>query len=217
MKKTAIIIVLLFAAGLAAYRYYYADPNIVNEEYLSSENYKTLQDDIQYERNTIADREAILQEVVKQMLVQRSRYRHGLPYHLDSLILDSVLNSENRLSLPDLRIMPSDYKNYNFYGLQILEGENYSALLSLIEMPGIYRDIEVGLTTIRDGNIIDTALIGRYGKNLSATTHSEIYIDADHDIRVRMNKSRQYPFKQEHYVSYQYQITKDGKIISSIL
>lgn len=218
MRKAAIIIVLSVAGILAAYLfYYYSDPNIINEDYLSSEAYTTLQDNIQYERDSLADREAVLQEVVKQMLVQKSRYRLGLPYRLDSLVLDSVLKKENRLSLPDLRIMPSDVNDYTFYGLHIFEGEHYSALLSLIEMPGVYRDLEVGLTTVREGNIIDTALIGRYEHNLSATTHSEIIINTDHEIRIKVNKTRLYPFKQEQSVNYQYRIAKNGKIESNIL
>jgi len=217
MKKIAIIIVILSAVILAAYRFYYADPNIVDGDYISSETYKALQKDIEYEKQSTADRKAVLQVVVRQMLAETNKFQKGLPYRLDSLALDSALKPENRLSIPDMRIMPSDFNNYNFYGLNIFEGENYMAVLSVIELPGVYRDLEVGLTTVRNGEIVDTALIGRYKKNLTEKSSAEISIESGNDIRVRLNKSRSYPFKQNQNVTYRYRITKDGMIESNIL
>lgn len=217
MKKITFIAILFFAAGFAAYRFYYADPNIVDGDYISSKTYKALQDDIEYEKKSIADRESVLQLVVRQMLAEPDKFQQGLPFYLDSLALDSVLKTGNRLSIPDLRIMPSDFNNYNFYGLAIFGGETYTAVLSVIELPGVYRNLEVGLTTVKDGEIIDTALIGRYEKNITMSTDSEIYINSDSEIRVQMNKSRFYPFKQNQNFNYRYRIAKEGRIKSNVL
>lgn len=217
MKKSVTIFVILAVGILGAYLWYHADPNIVDEEYISSDSYKALQQNIDYEKDSIVDRQMILQEVVKQMLVKEAVFQRELPYRLDSLSLDTVLNFRNRLSIPKTNLKSTGSNEYTFYGLTIFESEEYRALLSLIELPGIYRNLEVGLTTIRDGEIVDTALIGRYEKNITEKTHSEIYIGADKEIRVKLDKIRFYPFEQEKSIQYRYLIANDGRIESSIL
>lgn len=217
MNKNATVIILLCAALLAAYLWFFADPNVVDEDYISSDSFKKLEQNIDYERDSVADRETVIRDVVNQMIQNQSLIQKKLPFRLDSLALDSVLNPQNRLSIPGVRSMPSGSGEYHFYGLIILEGENYRALLSLVELPGIYRDLEVGLTTVIDGQIVDKALIGRYEKNLTEKTYTEIYINENHEIRVEVDKQRFYPFEQEKRVSYRYVINRDGNIESSIL
>ena len=217
MKKSAFLLVLLAAVMLGFYQWYSTDPNIIDEDYISSEEYRKLQQNIAFERSKIADRDTVLKLVVKHMLANDTAFQQRLPYRLDSLALDRIMSNENSLSIPELRIQPSDLSNYTFYGVTILEGEDYRALLSLIELPGVFRDLEVGLTTVRDGEIIDRALIGRYEKNLSTEIHSEIFIGTDNEIQVKVEKSRFYPFEQEKRADYRYRIASDGRIVSTVL
>lgn len=217
MKKYAIVILLFAAAILAVYQWYYADPNIIDEEYISSDSYQVLQQNIAFEKSKITDRETVLKKVVQKMLARDAAFQRTLPYRLDSLALDSVMKDENRLSIPEFRIKPSDLSEYTFYGLTIFESEEYRALLSLIELPGVYRDLEVGLTTVRDGEIIDIAMVGRFQRNISLETHTEIYIGNEREIRVKVDQSRFYPFEQDKSVRYRYLIANDGRIEYSIL
>lgn len=216
MKKVAITIALLAAAGLVAYHIYYADPNIVNDSYLNSDRYRTLEKNIENEKSQKGDKEKVLRLVVRRMMDETNRYSQRLPYYLDSLALDSVMVPENRLATSQIQTEAKNFKEYKFYGLNVFQADNYMAILSLTELPGVYRNIEVGLVTARGSEIIDIELIGRFEKNLKEITSSEVRIDTNKNIQVIMNKYRLYPVRQSQTVNYGYSITKDGTIEEKI-
>ncbi|MGK7368719.1 MAG: hypothetical protein ACNS64_00785 [Candidatus Halalkalibacterium sp. M3_1C_030] len=212
MKKVAITIALLAAAVLVAYQIYYADPNIVNESYLNSNRFRTLEKNIENEKSRKGDKEKVLRLVVQGMMDETNKYSQRLPYHLDSLALDSVMVPENRLAISEIQSGAKNFEDYKFYGLQVFQADNYKAVLSLTELPGVYRNIEIGLVTARGSEIIDIELIGRFEKNLKEITSSEVRIDTNKNIQVRMNKYRLYPVRQSQKINYGYTISKDGII-----
>lgn len=216
MKKVVLIIVLLAAALLAGLYYYTADPNIVDEDYLETEKFRLLEKSIENEKNKIGSREALLHVVVRQMLAEPDKYQQDLPDHFDSHDLDSVMVPANKLSLDDFRITPPGFTNYSFYGWIIFQGNNYTGVLSLIKLPGVYKNIEVGLTTVRDSSIIDVVLIARYEKNPTEEITTNLYIKEDFSIKAVIEKARIYPVEQKNTVIYRYSISDDGVVETTV-
>lgn len=216
MKKVVYITIILAAALLAGLYYYTADPNIVDEDYLETEKFRSLEKRIENEKEKIRDREAVLLMVARQMLVEPDKYQQGLPGHIDSHDLDSVMVPANKLSLDDFRIMPPDFKNYSFYGWSIFEGKHYTGVLSLIKLPGVYKNIEVGLATVRDSSIIDVVLIARYEKNPTEEITTTLYFKEDFSIEAVIEKDRSYPVEQKNTVIYRYNISDDGVIETTV-
>lgn len=212
MKKAIISIALLAVSVLAAYQIYFDDPNIVDDTYLNSERYRALEKNIEKEKSKRGDKQKVLVMLVREMMNETNSYTQRLPYHLDSLALDTVMIPENRLAISEIQADATNFKSYEFYGLKVFEADKYKAILSLTELPGVYRDIEIGLITTMGSNIIDIELIGRFEKNLKEITSSEVHIDTNKNIQVRMKKYRLYPVSQSQTVVYSYRITEDGII-----
>lgn len=111
MKKVAFVAVLLAAVILAGYLFFFSG-SVVDEAYLRSEEYRTLQRQIEQEKDEIKDRESALMAVVQKMLAQPDRYNKGVPFRLDTLALDSLMISDNKITTGAL----NDYNNYRFMG-----------------------------------------------------------------------------------------------------
>ncbi len=211
MKKVAFVAVLLAAVILAGYLFFFPG-STVDEAYLRSEEYRTLQRQIEQEKDEIKDRESALMAVVQKMLAHPEKYHQGVPFHLDTLAMDSLMISENKITIEASK----DYENYRFYGLNVFKGENYTGALCLVQLPGGYQNIEIGLATLRDSSVVDVALIGRYTKNVMEHTHTVVLIDEDLNIMTGIEKNRFYPVRQKNTVNYRYTISKKGFINVSL-
>lgn len=207
MKKVAFATVILAAVSLAGYLFFFSG-SVVDEAYLESEEYRTLQRQIELEKEEIKDRESALRAVVQKMLAHPEKYHRGIPFRLDTLTLDSLMIPENKITIEASK----EYENYLFYGLNIFKGESYTGALCLVQLPGGYQNIEIGLATTRDSSVVDVALIGRYTKNVMEHTHTELLIDEELNIKTGIKKNRFYPVSQKNTVNYRYTISKQGFI-----
>lgn len=211
MKKVAFFAILLAAATLAGYLLFFSG-SVVDEGYLKSEEYRTLQRQIEQEKDEIKDRESALMAVVQKMLAHPDKYHQGVPFRLDTLALDSLMIPENKITIEASK----DYENYRFYGLNIFKGENYTGALCLVQLPGGYKNIEIGLATLRDSSVVDVGLIGRYTKNVMEHTHTKLLVDGDLNINATIEKNQFYPVSQKNTVNYRYTISKQGFINVSL-
>lgn len=211
MKKAAFVAVLLAAATVAGYLYFFSG-SVVDEAYLESDEYRSLQNQIEREKDGIKDRESVLMAVVQKMLARPDKYRRGVPFHLDSLALDSLMIPENKITIE----VSNEFENYRFYGINIFYGKGFNGALALVQLPGGYQNIEIGLVTFRDTSVVDVALIGRYTKNVMENTHTELLVDKDLNIKAGIEKVQLYPVAQENTVHYQYTISKRGFINVSL-
>lgn len=211
MKKAVFVAVLLAAATIVGYQLFFSR-SAVDEAYLESEEYRSLQRQIEQEKDEIKDRESALMAVVQKMLAHPDKYHQGAPFRLDTLALDSLMIPENRIGIEASK----DYENYRFYGLNIFKGGNYTGALCLVQLPGGYQNIEIGLATLRDSSVVDVALIGRYTKNVMEHTYTVVLIDEDLNIMTGIEKNRFYPVRQKNTVNYRYTISKQGFINVSL-
>ena len=207
MKKVAFVAVLLAAVILAGYLFFFSG-STVDEAYLKSEEYRKLQRQIEREKNGIKDRESVLKAVVQNMLTHPEKYQQGVPFHLDSLALDTLMIPENKITIE----ATNEYENYRFYGLNIFHVEDYKGAFALVQLPGGYQNIEIGLATFRDSAVVDIALIGRYTKNVMENTHTELFVDENLNINASIEKVQHYPVSQKNTVNYLYTISKQGFI-----
>lgn len=219
MKKTVFITAVLAAVLAAGYAYYTSDPNIVDESYIGSEGYRALEKQMESDQEAYRNSNSTLLAAIHRTLAIEETNRVPLPLNvsLDSVTVDTLLDKSRKIRMDENRLLSSEFQNAGFYRWFSFKTRDYTGILTLISLPGMYPNIEAGLTTVRDSTIIDGAMIGRFQKNLSELVITDIFFNSPAEIVTTVQKTRYYPVEQNNSVTYRYTISEDGIIEMSVL
>lgn len=217
MMKKVIIITALFAAALfASICFYNPDRNVIDEDYILSKEYQSLEKQFGENKTGNRDKESILSLVAREILADTIKYNHPLPWHIDSLAIESIMGAKNKIHLNNSEVGQTEFGSYDFYGVLTLAEDNISVVLFLMKRPGVYKDIDVVLASVEDSLIVDIKSIGRYEKNIEEETTSTIQIDENQSIKTKTVKIRSYPVRQKNIIHYSYTVSNDGIIEVSV-
>lgn len=212
MNKAILILsscaVLFFFLGI----YFFGpDPNIIDENYISSKEYQSLQAQIDDNRRTTIQKEELLNLVAIKILSGGTSPDRRLPYILDSLSIDSLGVPDNKIRLDFSGVKPDEFKNFSFYRALAMSKENTDLVFFLMQHPGIYKEIDIVLATVKDSSVVDMKSVGSFRKNLAEEITSTILINRDH-IETKVEKLRFYPVEQHNVIHYRYTVANDGFI-----
>lgn len=216
MKKLLIPVILLAAAILTGLLFF-SDPNIVDQDYISSKKYEELEDKLEKSKSENKSQEWVLKQFALKLSRNSNNYRRELPIRLDSVSVDSILSLNKKINLGDNYTGQQFSINNNYYGVLVFEEGGIKSVFLLMESKGLYKDIDILLATISDSKVVDLESIGSFGKNISEETTSIIHIGKNNLIRTTVNRKRFYPVSQQNESNYIYKIKPDGYISSQIL
>lgn len=217
MKKAVLGIALFIALLLAGFLLFFSSQQVVDEDYLKSEKYQSLKNNIEREKETNRDEKSVFHAVVEKMLANESNYSRNLPLRIQPTAIDSFPEANEKIALGNIRIENSRYHNYSFYGILAANKEKFNAVVFLMVLPGVYKKNRMILVTAQNSSILDMATIGQYDKNITEEVNTDLFIDEDLYIRAEMNKLRFYPIQQSTTVHYRYSISKKGNINVTVL
>lgn len=188
-----------------------SDPNIIDENYISSKEYQSLQAQIDGNRRATIQKEELLNLVAIKILSGGTSPDRRLPYILDSLNIDSLGVLDNKIRLDFSGVKPDEFKNLSFYRVLAMSKENTDFVFFLMQHPGIYKEIDIVLATVKDSSVVDMKSVGSFRKNLAEETTSTVRISRDH-IETKVEKLRFYPVEQHNVIHYRYTVANDGFI-----
>lgn len=216
MKRLLIPVMVLSAAILAAFLLF-SDPNVIDQDYISSSEYEDLEHELEKNKSQNKTEETALKQLILELALNSSGYSRKLPIRLDSISVDSILSRNGKIDIGDKYTGQSSFTNNNYYSVLILEEGEIHRVLFLVESKGLYKDIDLLLATTSDSAIVDLESIGSFEKNISEEVYSIIHIESNSLIRTTVIKNRFYPVNQQNKTNYRYEIGPDGHINSRVL
>ena len=217
MKKVAVIIVLLAAVSSVGFYLITSPQKTIDEDYIKSEKYQSLSNKIESEKDRIRDEKSLFPIIAEEMLANQNSYSPTLPFRFKPASVASLPGSLHKIIFNEYRFEDSKFKNHKFYGLLASDSKSYSAVIFLMEAPGVYKNIRMILVTVDDSSVLDVATIGQYEKNITEKVNTELNIDKNLNIKTSMDKIRFYPVRQSNTVNYRYAISKVGAIEVTVL
>jgi len=216
MKKIGIVFMLLVVSAAAFWLLYDPDRNVIDDEFMQSEEYRSLHK--QWEENKAStidsDKELALAHLVTYLLSHTGEMEGTLPVRLDSVSLQSLLSDESKIPPDRDQLFFSKLSAESIHTYGRIQLNDLSALLFLVQKPGVYQDVDMLLATVKDSALVDVELLLEYRKNLAEEVSGEAFFEngSNNIIQVTVNKRRFYPVEQTNTIRYRYTIKEDGNI-----
>lgn len=208
---------LLAAVLVTAWLLYDPDRNVIDEEFVQSESYKSLQQQLEDEKTEFRKRESVVNLVIQRMYDDTLELQQSLPVRLDSLSLDTLLVEKYKIPIYRDEVSSSEFTAFSFYRLQRFNIGDLTTMLFFMERPGVYRNVGLVLATVKDSEVVDTELIGEYKKNISEEVKGIVAMKGNSIFKSTLTRTRFYPVVQKNVVAYRYIIAKDGTIESQVI
>lgn len=217
MKKFFWIIFVLIAALLLGIYFYNPDRNLIDEHYISTGEFQSLEKQLDRHAPNGESPTFSLKIIARKTLESPKTNELKIPFALDSTSFKGYVNPEHKLRLKKTAQSRSEFENFDFYAVGRSSGNGVTFVLFLMKKLSVYRDIEVILTTVKDSSVIDIASVARFRKNISEEITSTLKIEKDLVLKTKVSKIRLYPVRQENVVHYQYGISEKGGIAEKLM
>lgn len=219
MKKTGAGLLLLLVLAAAAWFLYDPDRNVIDEDLLKSQEFRSLNEERESAPVSIKDIDQELSRFIQKMSTGSEILESALAFRLDSSTISTYLTEINSFPVGNNKNLVPYFSAENFYRLGSLQFGGVSVLLFMVKQQGVYDDIDLYLATQNDSTLADMQMILEYRKNLTEYYSGEVSFEegGGNTIRVVMQKKRRYPVEQSNTVSYRYVIQSDGGIITEVV
>ena len=219
MKKIGIVITLLLLGAGGIWFWHDPDRNVIDDEFTKSEEFQLLNKQWEEEKRSAGERESAISLLVKQMLSQTGFDERTLPVRLDSVSISALLTEESKIPLGRNHALFSQLSAESIYRYGRIQLNGVSALLFLVKAPGVYRDVDMLLATVKDSSLVDLELILQYRKNLTEEVSGEAVFEGQSNniIIATIDNQRFYPVEQNNTITYRYAIKEDGNIETQIV
>ncbi len=208
-KILAAVIAATLAVGF--YLLFYYDPAVIDEAYISTEAFRSLENKLETEENQEKEIENVLKEVAADMLRDPAIPEFSLPY---TQKLDASASEGDPPLLNRMIRTPHGSRKYGFRGIGRSVHDTLSLLWYTARGPAPHREMDFILATARGETIADVQKVATFRKTISEEITGRLQIDSDLSIRVEVRRIRYYPIRQEYRSNYRYTIGQAGRISS---
>lgn len=210
MAKYKVVLYAVLLAVAAVAIWYFQNDAVIDEQYLSTDRYRQLQQQLDEERSRYRVANRDINEVFETLIFSEESRRLELPFRLDSLSLDQYMGDSTRLPVDSRRL--DDYNGRaDYYNPGLVSRDSIDIIFLIVEIPSVYRNIEVWMATHHDGALVDVEGVAQFKNTIADRIHSELLVDEE-GIEVAVQRLRKYPFRQESEGRYRYRIDGEGKI-----
>lgn len=221
MSKKAyiwVILLLILTSGLVLFLWYDPDRNLIDEEYLSTEEYRALNEKLDVRHRDSLDEQMLLKAIALQALKNHRVITLSRPVRLDSSDINRSLQPSKKIRLGRNGEAPSKFDDFTYYHLDTFAAAGYRMVFFLVEYPTMYREIELFLASASPSRqaVSDLAVIATYRNNLQEEVENIIEIGTDGTITTEVQKRVNYPIQQDNNYFYHFYIDSTGTIQSDL-
>lgn len=215
MAKSKVVLYAALLAVVVAGIWYFQNSAVIDEQYLSTDRYRQLQQQMDEEQSRYRAANRDINEVFETLILSEDSRRLELPFRLDSLSLDKYMSDSTRLPVDSRRLDDYDGRAA-YYNPGLVSRDSIDIIFLIVKIPSVYRNIEVWMATHHDGILVDVEGVAQFKNTIADRIHSELLVDGE-GIEVTMQRLRKYPFRQQSEGRYRYHIDGEGKISEEIL
>lgn len=190
------------------------DPGpVIDDSYLQSDQYRTFQDKVEKEHKEMVDRQTLVQELILKMHEAEGLPEWGLPIHINTERLEHWANAMEPVILRDPGFTGSEAVHNRYIPAGLVRQDSLTVLLFLVRRSTMYKDMQLYMATIRDGQVQDVAPIAEYRYDLSIRSIPEVTIRKDLTITSVMERMTNYPIRQENTSTWHFRVEQNGNIV----
>lgn len=204
--RWSLLVIILLSAAAAFY--FWLNRSVIDKSYLTSEDYRQLEQRLNSEQERFRSGSNTPAEVFEQLIESDDVRTLDLPLQIDSLVLN---NYQDRFE--ELSIETNSNKNESrYYEIGMVDTPNARLYLLMVKNPSVYRHLEVWMTTVQNGRPVDTELIAEYKKSLTDKITTDLEINNRHEVHASLQRNREYPIRQEYKEQRRFEITDSATI-----
>jgi hypothetical protein len=186
------------------------DNSEIDQEYLQSNSFADFQQDVAFERQRKAYKNAPINEHLRDFASCNRADTLTLPFTFDEQLIKTLSNKAPSC------IVENEMMSIKL--LAITQSAYHTVRWVLVDYQTSYRDQQLVMSAYRDGNLRSFKTVGIFKENLSEHIRSKITVNAiDNGMGVSSETVRriEYPFEQKSTVRAEYKIDKQGGITQS--
>ena len=205
---------IILAGAAVAFFWYDPDRNLIDEHYLTTDEYRSFQSDYADIRHRSVDEDRLI-----ELLAVKALQTYPVRELSDTLRIDSTAINPRLAPAQQLKIavkeirVPDKYRAFRFYHLLNYMAAGDTTVMLIARHPSMYREWELLLATVSDSlQLRDWLPIAVYRTNLQEQVDSRVVIEPGGIITTYVQKHQRYPIEQRNRYVDQYRIDSLGHI-----